>query len=111
MEEAKYTFELFLSTDGKHTVRVSADTPEGCKKAYEVAVQTYEQILKKYGTKQQQEKLEKEKVKEFDKMAEKEKQESCGHQNKKVFEVKQGKNAGRKFVKCLDCGKFLGWAK
>jgi hypothetical protein len=110
MEEAKYTFELFLSTDGKHTVRVSSDTPEGSKKAYEVAVSIYEQVLERYGTKQQQMSTQEKKVREFDKMIEKERQENCGHINKKVLQVKQGKNAGRNFIKCLDCGKFLGWS-
>lgn len=50
MEE--YTLEIFLSTDGKHTVKTTSSTPEGNKKAYEVAIAMYDQILAKYGTKQ-----------------------------------------------------------
>jgi len=50
----EYTLEIYLSTDGKHTVKTTSDTVEGNKKAYEVAVAMYDQIVAKYGTKQAQ---------------------------------------------------------
>jgi hypothetical protein len=50
----EYTLEIYLSTDGKHTVKTISSTPEGNKKAYGVAVAMYDQILAKYGTKQAQ---------------------------------------------------------
>lgn len=49
-----YTMEIWLSTDGKHTVKTASSTPEGNKKALEVAIATYDQIVAKYGTKQAQ---------------------------------------------------------
>lgn len=55
-EESKenFEFELFLSTDGKHTVRVKAETPKARKDAMEYAKQVYERILARYGTKAEQ---------------------------------------------------------
>lgn len=50
------------------------------------------------------------KVAEFDEMVEKEEQSSCKHLNKKILEVKKGENTGKKFIRCQDCGKFLGWS-
>jgi hypothetical protein len=52
--EPKYSLEIYLSTDGKHTIKTTSDTVEGNKKAYEVAVTMYDQIVAKYGTKQAQ---------------------------------------------------------
>jgi len=46
--------EAWLSTDGKHTVRVLAKTPEGREKALIWAKDVYEAIRTRYGTKQGQ---------------------------------------------------------
>ena len=51
------------------------------------------------------------KVAEFDEMVKKEEQSSCKHLNKKILEVKKGENAGKKYIRCQDCGKFIDWVK
>lgn len=43
--------ELFLSSDGKHTVHVSADTPEQLAELAPKAKALFEQVLEKFGTK------------------------------------------------------------
>lgn len=43
--------ELFLSTDGKHTVHVSADTPEQLKALVPNAKALYQEILTEFGAK------------------------------------------------------------
>lgn len=43
--------ELFLSTDGKHTVHVSADTPEQLKALVPNAKALYQEILAEFGAK------------------------------------------------------------
>ena len=45
--------ELFLSTDGKHTVHVSAETPEKLAELVPVAQALYQQVLAEYGAKGQ----------------------------------------------------------
>lgn len=45
--------ELFLSTDGKHTVHVSADTPEQLRELVPAANALYRDVLVTYGTKAQ----------------------------------------------------------
>ena len=45
--------ELFLSSDGKHTVHVSADTPEELTELAPSAKELYETILQSYGNKAQ----------------------------------------------------------
>jgi hypothetical protein len=47
-----FDFELWLSSDSKHTVKVAAKTPEGRKAAMRFAQAVYAKILEKYGTKQ-----------------------------------------------------------
>jgi len=102
--EPKYEFELFLSTDGKHTVHIKADTKEGRKKALAVATETYDYIKTRYGTKQGQA------VREYSKNGEsKPDQSTCSHENIKFAQSKTEKNPGRWFKSCKDCGKFLGW--
>jgi len=46
--------EIWLSTDGKLTVRMKAETPEGRFAGAKWAKDTYEAIVKRYGTKQAQ---------------------------------------------------------
>ena len=46
--------EVYLSTDGKNTVFIRADTAESRKKGLEWAKVVYEALLKRYGTKQGQ---------------------------------------------------------
>jgi hypothetical protein len=43
--------ELYLSTDGKHTVHVSAQTPEELKVLGPVAKALYQEVLAEFGTK------------------------------------------------------------
>ncbi|MCL5433325.1 MAG: hypothetical protein M1524_04405 [Patescibacteria group bacterium] len=50
----EFEFECFLSTDGKHTVRILAKTPEGRKDGLSYAQKVYDRILVRYGTKQAQ---------------------------------------------------------
>jgi hypothetical protein len=45
--------ELFLSTDGKHTVHVSADTPEQMTALVATAKALYQEVLAAFGTKAQ----------------------------------------------------------
>ena len=45
--------ELFLSTDGKHTVHVTAETPEQMAALAPQAKALYEQVLAEFGTKAQ----------------------------------------------------------
>ena len=45
--------ELFLSSDGKHTVHVSAETPEELSELAPSAKELYETILRSYGNKAQ----------------------------------------------------------
>jgi hypothetical protein len=45
--------ELYLSSDGKHTVHVSADTPEELSELAPSAKELYETILQSYGNKAQ----------------------------------------------------------
>jgi hypothetical protein len=43
--------ELFLSTDGKHTVHAAAQTPEEMAKLAPVAKALYKKVLEEFGTK------------------------------------------------------------
>ena len=43
--------ELYLSSEGKHTVHVSAETPEEMVKLLPQAKLIYEAVVRKYGTK------------------------------------------------------------
>ena len=45
--------ELYLSSDGKHTVHVSAETPAQMNTLAPYARKLYERVLKQYGTKPQ----------------------------------------------------------
>ena len=45
--------ELFLSSDGKHTVHISAETPEEFARLAPQAQALYEKVLERYGTKAQ----------------------------------------------------------
>lgn len=49
-----YMLEIFLSTDGKHTVHAKAITAQGKKDAWTAASALYDRILERYGTKQGQ---------------------------------------------------------
>ena len=53
-EKSIFKGTLFLSTDGKHTVSVEADTPEGRRAALKWANTVYRRLLVTYGTKQKQ---------------------------------------------------------
>lgn len=49
-----FELEVFLSTDGKHTVRMKAETEEGRDKGIPYAKVLYKKILEEFGTKQAQ---------------------------------------------------------
>ena len=97
---------IFLSTDGKHTVNVEVFDPESRHQAVKKAMEMYDYIVARYGTKQAQA------VREYAKENGNEKvdQESCPHTQFKFFEVKKdGPNKGKWFKSCEKCKKFLGW--
>lgn len=48
------TYQVILSTDGKHTVIATSDHPALAKDALEWARSTYDQIVKSYGLKGEQ---------------------------------------------------------
>ena len=104
--EKKYTLELFISTDGKHTVHVTTDDPNSRREAVAKAMEIYDYLKARYGTKQAQA------VKEY-RNGNFEKggvnQETCPHTNVAFKQSRTEKNPGRWFKSCRDCGKFLGW--
>ena len=101
--EASFEFEMYLSTDGKHTVHVKADTRKGRTQAIAYAMKNYDFILTRYGTKQGQA------VKEYGNGKPKVSSTDCKHTNIKFAQSKTEANPGRWFQSCKDCGKFLGW--
>jgi len=103
--EPPYEFELWLSTDGKHSVHVKADSAEGKRKALIVATETYDYIISRYGTKQAQA------VKEYSKNGDNKEvnPETCPHTTTKFTQSHTDKNPGRWFKSCVECKKFLGW--
>lgn len=105
MSDAKFKGEIFLSTDGKHTVHAISTTKKGRKAALKWSRAVYDALLSRYGTKQGQAK------KEYSKDEEKEKQENCAHPKTSVVTSRSEKNPGRQFNKCDVCGQFLGWVK
>ena len=111
----KFVGEIWLSTDGKHTIHAKASTPEGRTAAGEWAIRAYKFIEKELGTKPQfwEEVLKKNGEKTPPKKpSEKKKQEECLHTRTTIRQVKKpGPNQGRFFRTCLDCGKFLGWVE
>jgi len=102
-QEGDYDFELWLSSDGKHTVKVTSKTAEGKRKALKVATDTFDYILERYGTKQALS------VKEYGNGKKEVKPEECKHTNVKFAESHTEKNPGRWFKSCRDCKAFLGW--
>ena len=98
-----YILELFMSTDGKHTVHVTVENPEARKEAVQKGMEMYDYVVTRYGTKQAQA------VREYGNGERKPSQETCKHTNIKFAQSKTEKNPGRWFKACKDCGKFLGW--
>jgi len=109
--ETDYKLSLFLSSDGKHTVNVEVIKPESRREAVEKAVEVYDFIIKKYGTKQAQAVKEygngQSTMQKYDN--DQAKQDACSHTNIKFVQSKTEKNPGKWFKSCIDCGKFLGW--
>ena len=102
-ESDDFEFELFMSTDGKHTVHVKATTKEGKHAALRKAIETYDYIVARFGTKQALA------VKEYGNGKKEVDQETCTHDLTKFVQAKTEKNAGRWFKSCQKCNKFLGW--
>jgi len=106
-----FTGEIWLSTDGKHTVHIAADTAAGRKAGGKWAVEAYKWIVKELGTKPElwEEVMTKKNGKEPERKEEKA-TSTCPHTQFKVKQVsKEGPNKGKYFKVCVDCGKFLGW--
>ena len=104
----EYELEMFLSTDGKHTVHIKVSDPAARHEAVQKAMEMYDFVLARYGTKQAQA------VKEYANghTAEPAKpdQAACLHQHFKFMQVKkEGPNTGKWFKTCVDCGKFMSW--
>lgn len=53
-----YELEIYLSTDGKHTVHGKATTTAGKERMFKAITRTYDEIVVRYGTKQAQAKRE-----------------------------------------------------
>jgi hypothetical protein len=51
---ANTTYQVILSTDGKHTVIVSSDDPSAIKAASSWAQGAYERLVERYGLKHEQ---------------------------------------------------------
>jgi len=106
--------EVWLSTDGKNTVRILAKDEAGRLSGLMWAKKTYEELIAKYKTKQE---INKETYQNgngasqtFKKEQDKEMQEGCAHQSYKVAVVKKdGPNQGKQFKSCNNCKKFLGF--
>ena len=99
-----YELEVWMSTDGKHTVRGKATTTEGKKLMYGAVVSIFEQIKGRYGTKQALN------AAVYDKPAENVDPSTCKHARTKTLKVrKEGANQGKEFLTCLDCKKFVGF--
>ncbi len=101
-----YEIEMWLSTDGKHTVKILAKDPASRRAGVKKGMELYDYILARYGTKQAQA------VKEYAKEPpdQKAQQETCEHVKTKLFQVKKtGNNQGKWFSTCEKCSKFLGF--
>ena len=107
----EFDFELFMSSDGKHTVHVTVKDQKARKEAIATAMNAYDYVLARYGTKQAQAVKEygngRSGMQRFD--DDKAKQDACKHINVKFVQSKTEKNPGRWFKSCKDCGSFLGW--
>jgi hypothetical protein len=73
--EGNFESEIFLSTDGKHTIHIKANTPKSRSEAWKWAINTYDLIKEKYGTKQAQS------VREYNKEEDLGKCSKCGAKN------------------------------
>ena len=83
LPEGEFESEVWLSTDGKHTVHVTAKDEQGRKAAGAWAVVVYDKLKERYGTKQGQAKMEYSKDPDLGECA------KCGAPNKKS--VKTGR--------------------
>jgi len=103
--------EIYFSTDGKHTVHIEAQTPEGRRAGGLWALETYRWIAKELGTKAQMWDKAMNGKKE-EKAPEKTGEKGCSHEE--GFEIlvsNSEKNKGKQYKKCKACGDFLGWYK
>jgi hypothetical protein len=114
-ESDHFEIEVYLSSDGKNTVKYRVpeehSTSEVRKKALETAKKIYDAILEVYGTKQAQAvreyRADSEKKEDF-----KEMNQDCKHELFAVRQVKkEGKNKGKLFKTCTTCKKFLEWVE
>lgn len=104
--EEDYELEIYLSTDGKNTVHIKTNNPLARRNAIVKALETYEYLRTRFGTKQAQA------VKEYGKERpedDKAKQENCLHKEVVFKQSQTPKNPGRWFKQCKTCNKFLGW--
>ena len=120
-EDNWFEGEVFLSTDGKHTVHFRAGTDKGRSEGGKWAKDVFDAILSKYGTKQAQaaqeygikarraaEKIDLDAVR-----SEPVSQDTCPHDEYEVrvsSGFKKPENKGKAYKSCKRCNKFLGWA-
>lgn len=101
-----YELEIWLSTDGKHTVRTLLHDTTKAKEAIQKQCELYDYLLRRYGTKQAQA------VKEYAKPQSEVKKiiaDECTHDETKRVQSHSDKNPGKWFKKCVKCNAFLGW--
>lgn len=106
-KEGDFEFECWLSTDGKHTVRIKAMTKEGRDTGLLYAKKAFDRIMTIYGTKQAQA------VKEYSSKTpvKQVSAEECNHPETMKMQSKSQKNPGRWFYTCKNCHVFLGWVQ
>jgi len=111
-----FSLKAWFSTDGKHTIQVECSEGldlEAKKRAMAKAINLYRFVEKQLGTKPQMW----DKVMNGRQVAKKnpetasKKPEKCGHHQFEVRITKNGKNEGKKYRRCAECGDFLGWAE
>lgn len=99
--------EVWLSTDGKHTVRIKANTEEDRKQALIWAKKVYEAVVARYGTKQA---LNAKTYQNPKNTEDKSNQATCTHTEYAVkIAGPTSKNPGKSFKSCRSCNKFLGF--
>lgn len=105
---ANAELELYLSSDGKNTVHLKTNEPDNKtrKEAIAKAMELYDFVLARYGTKQT---LNKATYNPVVTPEVKPDQATCKHVNVKFVESHTEKNPGRWFKTCKDCGAFCGW--
>lgn len=108
--EGEFESELFISTDGKHTIKVKATTNEGRRSGARYAQNMYKWLVQTYGSKQSYASKE---YKKADEEQKKDKKDCTHPPDATTIKTSSGRskpeNAGRRYKSCLDCGSFISW--